>query len=179
MLIAPRSRGELRLVSADPSVKLVIVTNSLAEREDVEALLAGMRLAREIVATEPLRSVVRRELFPGDDADLEADLRRRVELLYHPVGTCRWGPIPPRSSTPTCASAASKACASPTPRSCRSSPAATRTPRRSWWLARGGPHPGAAPARVSPSRSASSRLSTLPVGLRGSSSRKTTSRGTL
>jgi choline dehydrogenase-like flavoprotein len=94
VLIAPRSRGELRLVSADPSVKPRIVTNSLAEREDVEALLAGMRLAREIVATEPLRSVVRRELFPGDDADLEADLRRRVELLYHPVGTCRMGTDP-------------------------------------------------------------------------------------
>ena len=37
-----------------------------------------------------------RELFPGagtgdDDDELEADLRRRVELLYHPVGTCRMG----------------------------------------------------------------------------------------
>jgi choline dehydrogenase len=36
-----------------------------------------------------------REIFPGagvvDDADLEADIRRRVELLYHPVGTCRMG----------------------------------------------------------------------------------------
>jgi len=94
VLIAPRSRGELRLASADPSVKPRIVTNSLAERDDVEALLAGIRLAREIVATEPLRSVVRRELFPGDDADLEADLRRRVELLYHPVGTCRMGTDP-------------------------------------------------------------------------------------
>jgi choline dehydrogenase-like flavoprotein len=94
VLIAPRSRGELRLASADPSVKPRIVTNSLAERDDVEALLAGIRLAREIVATEPLRSVVRRELSPGDDADLEADLRRRVELLYHPVGTCRMGTDP-------------------------------------------------------------------------------------
>jgi choline dehydrogenase-like flavoprotein len=98
VLIAPRSRGHLRLASADPSVKPRIVTNTLAERDDVEALVAGMRLAREIVATEPLRSVVRRELFPGDavrdDADLEADLRRRVELLYHPVGTCRMGTDP-------------------------------------------------------------------------------------
>jgi choline dehydrogenase-like flavoprotein len=36
-----------------------------------------------------------REMLPGagvaDDADLEADVRRRVELLYHPVGTCRIG----------------------------------------------------------------------------------------
>ena len=42
-----------------------------------------------------MRSVVRREIFPGPgvqgDDDLEADLRSRVELLYHPVGTCRMG----------------------------------------------------------------------------------------
>ena len=36
-----------------------------------------------------------RELFPGTDVesdeDLVDDMRRRVELLYHPVGTCRMG----------------------------------------------------------------------------------------
>jgi choline dehydrogenase len=26
-----------------------------------------------------------------DDEDLAADLRRRVELIYHPVGTCKMG----------------------------------------------------------------------------------------
>ena len=53
-------------------------------------------LAREIAADRaaaPRSSG--RELYPGagvaDDADIEADVRRRVELLYHPVGTCRMG----------------------------------------------------------------------------------------
>jgi choline dehydrogenase len=95
VLITPRSRGRLRLRAADPAVKPSILTNTLAEPEDVAALVAGMKLAREIVAAEPLRSVHRRELFPGDqvrgDDELEADLRRRVELLYHPAGTCRMG----------------------------------------------------------------------------------------
>src|SRR5919202_5862605 len=95
VLISPRSRGELRLRSADPGDKPRILTNSLADRDDVAAMVAGMRRGRENLATEPLRSVVVRELFPGDavrdDDDLEADLRRRVELLYHPVGTCRMG----------------------------------------------------------------------------------------
>jgi choline dehydrogenase len=83
------------LRSADPADKPRITTNSLAEHEDVAALLAGLRLGREIAACEPLRSSVVRELFPGegvrDEEDLEADLRRRTELLYHPVGTCRMG----------------------------------------------------------------------------------------
>ena len=94
-LVAPRSRGWVRLRSANPADKPRILTNSLAEREDVAALLAGTRLAREIAAAEPFASVLGRELFPGpeigDDDALADDLRRRVELLYHPVGTCRMG----------------------------------------------------------------------------------------
>lgn len=95
VLVKPRSRGWLRLRSADPSAKPRIQTNSLAEPADVEALLAGMRLAREIAAAGPLAEVLGRELFPGPAADtdaaLEDDLRARVDLLYHPVGTCRIG----------------------------------------------------------------------------------------
>jgi len=94
VLITPKSRGRLTLRSADPSDKPRILTNSLAEPEDVAAMLEGMRIARELAGTEPLRSVVKREIFPGVGdgvGDLEEDLRRRVELLYHPVGTCRMG----------------------------------------------------------------------------------------
>jgi choline dehydrogenase-like flavoprotein len=94
-LITPRSRGWLRLRSSNPGDKPRILTNTLAEAEDVAAMVAGMRRAREILAAEPMGSVVRREIFPGPgvqgDDDLEADLRSRVELLYHPVGTCRMG----------------------------------------------------------------------------------------
>ena len=58
------------------------------------ALVAGVKLAREIAAAEPLAAAAGRELFPAPawtDDDLEADVRRRVELIYHPVGTCRMG----------------------------------------------------------------------------------------
>ncbi|HLM49527.1 MAG TPA: GMC family oxidoreductase N-terminal domain-containing protein [Solirubrobacteraceae bacterium] len=95
VLVSPRSRGWLKLRSADPSVKPRILTNSLEAPEDRAAMVAGVKLAREIVATQPLAPVVRRELFPRqevtDDADIEADVRRRLELLYHPSGTCRMG----------------------------------------------------------------------------------------
>jgi choline dehydrogenase-like flavoprotein len=96
VLLKPRSRGRVWLRSDDPADKPRIITNTLAEREDVATMVAGMKLARELVAAGPLREVFRRELFPGPetgdhDDDLEEDLRRRVELLYHPVGTCRMG----------------------------------------------------------------------------------------
>ena len=95
VLITPRSRGWLRLRSNDPTAKPRIQVNALAEPEDVASLVAGMELAREVAGKPPLASMLGRELFPGDAhttrADLEEDLRRRVELLYHPVGTCRIG----------------------------------------------------------------------------------------
>jgi choline dehydrogenase len=85
----------VRLRSADPAAKPRILTNSLAEEEDLAALVAGVRLAREIAAAGPLAEVVGRELFPGGEVDtneaIAADIRRRTELLYHPVGTCRMG----------------------------------------------------------------------------------------
>ena len=95
VLVSPKSRGRVWLRSPDPRDKPRILTNSLSERDDVDSLVAGMRLAREIAAREPLASTVRRELQPGGDAvsdeELEAALRRRVELIYHPVGTCAIG----------------------------------------------------------------------------------------
>jgi choline dehydrogenase-like flavoprotein len=91
VLVTPRSRGRVWLRSADPADKPRILTNTLSEPEDVASLLAGVALAREIAAQEPLASKVVRELKPGPGADLEDDLRRRVQLIYHPVGTCRMG----------------------------------------------------------------------------------------
>ncbi len=95
VLITPASRGEVTLRSGDPTAKPEILTNSLTEPEDVASMVAGMEIAREIAAQEPMRSTIVRELKPGPAVstrgDLEAALRERVELIYHPVGTCRMG----------------------------------------------------------------------------------------
>jgi choline dehydrogenase len=93
VLVTPRARGRVWLRSADPTDKPRIITNSLGPPEDVASLIAGVRLAREIAAHSPLREVIIKELKPGpaavDDEELAADLRRRLMLIYHPVGTCR------------------------------------------------------------------------------------------
>jgi choline dehydrogenase len=95
VLVTPRSRGRVRLRSADPAAKPSILGNHLTEQADVDALVHGIKLAREIAATEPLSAVTGREIYPGAEArtddELAADARRRVELLYHPVGTCKMG----------------------------------------------------------------------------------------
>jgi choline dehydrogenase len=93
VLVSPKARGQVWLRSRDPTAKPRIITNSLSEPEDVDSMIAGMQLAREIAAQSPLRETVLCELKPGPGASdrdaLEADLRQRLMLIYHPVGTAR------------------------------------------------------------------------------------------
>jgi choline dehydrogenase-like flavoprotein len=93
VLVSPKARGQVWLRSADPTAKPRIITNTLSEAEDVESMVAGMALAREIAGQAALSEIVIRELKPGsgcsDPEQLEADLRRRLMLIYHPVGTAR------------------------------------------------------------------------------------------
>jgi choline dehydrogenase len=93
--LRPRSRGFVRVRSADPGERLLVQPNYLAEASDMAAIKAGIRHIRAILATEPLRSLVEREIEPGaaiaDDAALEAYIRAKANTVFHPVGTCRMG----------------------------------------------------------------------------------------
>jgi choline dehydrogenase-like flavoprotein len=62
VLIAPRARGEIRLTSSDPDAKPAIVGNHLSEQADVDALVWGMGVAREIVAAAPQTAAAGREI---------------------------------------------------------------------------------------------------------------------
>jgi choline dehydrogenase len=94
-LIRPASRGRIRLRSADPLAHPAIDPNYLAERQDLEALVEGVKLARRIGAGKALAPYRGSEVEPGDevrtDAEIEEFLRRHAETLYHPTGTCRMG----------------------------------------------------------------------------------------
>jgi choline dehydrogenase-like flavoprotein len=61
-------------------------------------LVAGVRLAREILGAPALSEAVSGEMWPGPGAESDDEMmefvRRRAETLYHPVGTCRMGPDP-------------------------------------------------------------------------------------
>jgi choline dehydrogenase len=93
VLVSPKARGQVWLRSADPLAKPRILTNSLSEPEDLASMVAGVEMAREIASKPPLAEVVVRELKPGPEAQgregIEAAVRERLELIYHPVGTCR------------------------------------------------------------------------------------------
>jgi choline dehydrogenase len=94
-LIYPKSRGTLRLSSADPSAAPVIDPGYLAEPDDSRLLLDGIELIREVMASKLIASQVSLELNPGpgfpDRAALARELPNRATSVYHAVGTCRMG----------------------------------------------------------------------------------------
>ena len=95
-LLRPKSRGTVRLRSADPFAKPVVDNNYLGEPDDLRLEIAGLRFAREIMAQRPLATRITHEMLPGknvtSDADLANHCRRTVKTNWHPVGTCRMGP---------------------------------------------------------------------------------------
>ncbi len=94
--LRPESRGSIRLQSADPMAHPAIDANYLSAGRDVETLVAGTKLAREIFAQKAFDATRGAEREPGvankTDAEIEAWIRARSETIYHPVGTCKMGP---------------------------------------------------------------------------------------
>lgn len=95
-LLYPKSRGTIRLASADPSAMPLIDPAYLVDPEDQATMLRAYKLTREIAATEPLASEIQSEATPGaskqTDAELAAEIRLRAHTVYHPVGTCKMSP---------------------------------------------------------------------------------------
>ena len=92
----PKTRGRLRLRSADPADKPIIEHALLSEPEDVARLTRACRFVRTIFEQAALDADVIAERLPGPgvetDAEWDAYLRRTTFLGYHPVGTCAMGP---------------------------------------------------------------------------------------
>lgn len=90
-----RSRGRIWLRSADPAARPAIDPAYLAERADLDVLVAGVELARQIAAREPFAGLVTGELAPGPAVtDLPEWVRRNVVTLHHPTSTCAMGGSP-------------------------------------------------------------------------------------
>lgn len=95
ILLRPHSRGSVQLQPGKPNQPL-IDPNVFGETADLERLCDGYVRALDICAAEPLASAATAPFQPAEAfnsrADMRAFIRQRVELLYHPVGTCKMGP---------------------------------------------------------------------------------------
>jgi choline dehydrogenase len=94
-LVRPASRGTLRLASADPAQPPLIDPGYLTAEADVEAMVEGIKLARDVAGAGAFDAWRGAEALPGadvqDDDALRDFVRRAAGTYYHPVGTCRMG----------------------------------------------------------------------------------------
>ena len=94
-MLRPRSRGEIRLRSANPLDKPAIDPKYLSDAEDLRLLLLGLHLVRVFRRSPHLQILLRlksgRGRTPDSDNDLASYMRRTANTVYHPVGTCKMG----------------------------------------------------------------------------------------
>ena len=93
VLLKPRSRGRVRLRSADPREAPVIELPALNDPEDVERLAEGYRIALEAANRPELRAVCAGSAPSEPDGDLEELIRDDAYSLPHVVGTCTMGDV--------------------------------------------------------------------------------------
>jgi choline dehydrogenase len=93
----PKSRGEIKLADGTRRSRPRIFANYFSDpdNDDMRRSVAAFHIGRQIIATEPYRSLIFCEVRPGSqvvaDDDIRAFIRQVAGTVYHPCGTCRMG----------------------------------------------------------------------------------------
>jgi choline dehydrogenase len=93
-----RSRGSIRMTTADPEAKPIIDPGYWTDPDDHDILtmLDGIEMARQFASQPPLSGLIGRELFPGSEVRDHDTLRRYVYQnsthSWHSNGSCMMGP---------------------------------------------------------------------------------------
>lgn len=94
ILLHPESRGYVGLASADPLAAPLIQPQFFSAPQDLDTLLWGLKKAIDIAEAPSFRKIGDGVNFPSqrnNDEDLRAHIKKSLETLYHPVGTCKMG----------------------------------------------------------------------------------------
>ena len=94
-LVRPHSTGHISLRSSNPLDAPCIYANYFSGPGDMELMVEGVKISRQIARARALAKFRGREMYPGDgiqsDDELRDYIRQVAETLYHPVGTCKMG----------------------------------------------------------------------------------------
>ncbi len=100
--LRPTSRGEVRPTSPEPGAVPSIRPNYLLTDEDRRVAADSIRLTRRIAAAPALVRFSPTEYRPGPGLIEEHELVRAAgdigTTIFHPVGTCRMGPVGDRAA---------------------------------------------------------------------------------
>jgi choline dehydrogenase len=93
--LAPDGRGTVRMNSPDPLAAPAITFGFLGSDYDMQAMLAAIKLAREIAAQPAMRPYAVEEIVPGlpvgNESELENFVRQTGVTNHHPSSTCAMG----------------------------------------------------------------------------------------
>jgi len=91
--MSPRSRGSVHLTGSNVDDPLRIEANYLGDPQDLKDLAIGVRMARAIGNSNPLRPFTRAEVAPGaiNGAELERFFRDGLGTFWHQSGTAKMG----------------------------------------------------------------------------------------
>ena len=96
-LMHPKSRGRVTLASANPMAAPLIDPNFLADSDDMRRMVQGFKQMRTILNQPALAGLRGQELATTanatTDAQIETVIRNYGDTIYHPVGSCRMGPL--------------------------------------------------------------------------------------
>jgi choline dehydrogenase-like flavoprotein len=95
-LLTPESRGTVRLATAEPTAKPMILHNYYEQEADLRAMAEGLRIGLDIARQQALELYTESPFDVPDsesEADLRAFLRRSTQTLFHPAGTCAMGKV--------------------------------------------------------------------------------------
>lgn len=93
-LLHPKSRGFVSINSKDPKAAPIIQPNFFKEKEDLDTMLKGVKLTFEIFQQAPFKKYFKANGLPlerTNDENLIQHIKKTVETVYHPVGTCKMG----------------------------------------------------------------------------------------
>jgi len=93
-LIQPKSRGYVSLQSKNPNEAPIIQPNYLEHPDDLKTLVKGYHKVKSIIESKAFKSFTDGVNFPEkieSEADIESHIKKVVESIYHPVGTCKMG----------------------------------------------------------------------------------------
>lgn len=98
ILVAPESRGQITLRSANPRDKPIIDPRYLSDPggADRAAMMEGLRICARIATAPALKGLLGRITRPRgctelDETTFELALNTVSHTIYHPLGTCRMG----------------------------------------------------------------------------------------
>ncbi len=95
--LRPRSRGSVRLKSNNPFEKPLIDPNYWGDPYDVECSVKAFKRTRQIMSQDAFRPYIKAESMPGPNCRSDDDIKEYAYKFsktdYHPVGTCRMGPV--------------------------------------------------------------------------------------